>query len=236
MKTVNYLNIGAVVFKKNARSKRITLRVKPNSPVMVTMPQRANFKAAERVLLQHLDWVKQQQEKIKQQVQNQLLSYDSTFQVRHKPLRFAPTHKQAVYLNIDAQTIEIQVPTTWNISDQQGQSILQEAVVKALRIEGKQYLPQRTRQLAAERNISINDIRVKKVKTRWGSCSSKGNINLSLYLMLLPDALIDYVICHELAHIKHQNHSSAFWMHLEQLFPGAKALDKQLKNYRIPFS
>ena len=86
-----------------------------------------------------------------------------------------------------------------------------------------------------QKGILINAIRVKKVKTRWGSCSSKSNINLSLYLMLLSDDLIDYVILHELAHIKHQNHSAAFWNHLEDLLPGSKQLDKALNGYRIPF-
>ena len=53
--------------------------------------------------------------------------------------------------------------------------------------------------------------------------------------MLLPDELIDYVILHELAHIKHQNHSPAFWNHLENLLPNSKKLDKALNQYQIPF-
>ncbi len=53
--------------------------------------------------------------------------------------------------------------------------------------------------------------------------------------MLLPDVLIDYVIYHELAHIKHQNHSAAYWQHLEQLLPGAKQLDAAMKHQQMPF-
>jgi len=234
MKTVVYPNIGTVTYRKYARSKRLTIRVRKTG-VAVSMPMRASYLAAENFVLQQENWILQQLQKVAVRQQANLIDLDSTFSVRGKPLTLTNHSSNKVTLSITAAAIQIAVPSSWDISDPSTQSVLQKAIVEALRAEGKAYLPQRTRRLAQERSISINNIRIKNIKSRWGSCSSKKNINLSVFLMLLPDDLIDYVICHELAHIKHQNHSPAFWQHLEQLLPGAGLLDKQMRQHRMPF-
>ena len=75
----------------------------------------------------------------------------------------------------------------------------------------KEYLPGRLDELARRFGDSYRRLRITKARTRWGSCSSRGNINLSCYLMILPPDLIDYVIIHELCHLHHFDHSRAFW-------------------------
>ena len=87
------------------------------------------------------------------------------------------------------------------------------------------------RDIATKHNLQFNRLTIKDVSTRWGSCSSLRNVNLSLWLLLLPSHLIDYVICHELCHLKELNHSPAFWAELDKLCGGtgtAKRLDKEL--------
>ena len=234
-KTIEHAEIGTVVFKKNPRSKRITLKVKTDGKVIVTLPNSVAYKIAEPILHQNITWVKQQLEKAKAKQQTSLLSYNSRYQIRHKTAQIFPHDREQLSVSNHQDKIEILVPETWDLSTKEVQEQLQYIITETLRYEAKNYLPERTQELANQKGILINQIRVKKVKTRWGSCSSKSNINLSLYLMLLPDDLIDYVILHELAHIKHQNHSVAFWNHLEDLLPGAKILDKQLNAHRVPF-
>lgn len=234
MKTIVYTNIGTVTYRKYARSKRLTIRVK-RTGVAVSMPMRATYQAAEAFVLQQEDWIKQQLQKIATKQQDNLIDLDTTFNVRGKPLIIVPNQLKKVTLKVTASNIQVTVPTSWDLNEASSQAVLQKAITEALRAEGKAYLPQRTRNLAKERGILINDIRIKNIKSRWGSCSSKKNINLSIFLMLLPDQLIDYVICHELAHIKHQNHSTAFWQHLEQILPGAGQLDKAMRQHRMPF-
>lgn len=71
---------------------------------------------------------------------------------------------------------------------------------------------------------------VKNLKSRWGSCDSHRNIILSSLLITLDDSLIDYVICHELAHTKHMNHSKEFWLNVEMMIPDYKQRRKELKK------
>ena len=90
--------------------------------------------------------------------------------------------------------------------------------------------------MAKERGLNVNNVRVSSAKGRWGSCSSKGNINLSLYLILLPHHLQDYVLQHELTHLIEMNHSPRFWTRLDEVCDGkAKALRKEMRGYNTSF-
>lgn len=90
--------------------------------------------------------------------------------------------------------------------------------------------------MAKERSLSLNNVKVSSAKGRWGSCSSTGNINLSLYLVLLPRHLQDYVLQHELTHLIEMNHSPRFWARLDEVCDGkAKALRKEMRGYNTSF-
>ena len=100
----------------------------------------------------------------------------------------------------------------------------------------RERLVPRLLEMAAERSLSISAVRVSSAKGRWGSCSSKGNINLSLYLVLLPRHLQDYVLQHELTHLMEMNHSPRFWARLDEVCSGkAKALRKEMRQYNTSF-
>ena len=100
----------------------------------------------------------------------------------------------------------------------------------------KERLIPRLLNMAAERSLNLNNVKVSSAKGRWGSCSSKGNINLSLYLVLLPRHLQDYVLQHELTHLVEMNHSPRFWARLDEVCDGkAKALRKEMRGYNTSF-
>ena len=80
----------------------------------------------------------------------------------------------------------------------------------------KEVFASKLEQYAKEMGVAYNSFRVKEQKTRWGSCSSKGNINLNWRLIQAPEEVIDYVIVHELAHLKYMNHSHEFWQLVSQ--------------------
>ena len=80
-------------------------------------------------------------------------------------------------------------------------------------------------------NVQYGRITIRNQKTRWGSCSSKGNLNFNCLLMLAPDEVVDYVVIHELCHLIEMNHSKAFWKQVEQVMLDYKKHRKWLKDH-----
>jgi predicted metal-dependent hydrolase len=107
------------------------------------------------------------------------------------------------------------------------------ARVEQLRTQAKQELPPRLAELAALHGFHYNKVFIKNNVSNWGSCSSLGNINLNLRLVELPSQLRDYVMLHELCHLKYLNHSPEFHALLESVCPGHRALARQMKEYKI---
>ena len=98
-------------------------------------------------------------------------------------------------------------------------------------------LPDRLLQISKKMNIGYNRVSVKNQKTRWGSCSEKGNINLNRNLLFFSEDVVDYVIHHELIHRKVLNHSAKFWSELEAHFPTARECSfilRQEQNNAVP--
>lgn len=103
----------------------------------------------------------------------------------------------------------------------------------AMRQEAKNVLPPRLMELAGQYGFEVNGVRIKHNVSNWGSCSVKGNINLNLNLMRLPEYLRDYVMIHELCHLKYMNHGQEFHALLESLCPGHREYHKELRNYKL---
>jgi predicted metal-dependent hydrolase len=76
---------------------------------------------------------------------------------------------------------------------------------------------------------SLRRVFIKNSKSRWGSCSSAGNLNFNYKLLFLPPALVDYVVVHELCHLRHFNHGPEFWALVAEVLPNHKALRKALR-------
>lgn len=89
--------------------------------------------------------------------------------------------------------------------------------VEALRLQARKELPERLAVLAERYGFSYNRVAIKHNATNWGSCSSKGNINLNLSILRLPGILRDYVLLHELCHLRHQDHGHSFHLLLEHV-------------------
>lgn len=95
----------------------------------------------------------------------------------------------------------------------------------------KEYFPKRVAHFHQFTGGSYNRITIRDQKTRWGSCSARGTLSFNWRLMLAPPAILDYVVVHELCHLTHMNHSSAFWQKVESVYPDYRTARKWLKDH-----
>ncbi len=102
--------------------------------------------------------------------------------------------------------------------------------IKELTQKAKQIIPQRTEYFANIIDVKYNRISIRHQSTRWGSCSSKKNLNFNCLLVLCPQEITDYVIVHELCHLRHPNHSKAFWNEVFKFCPEYKKHREWLKK------
>ncbi|MBO5888076.1 MAG: M48 family metallopeptidase [Bacteroidaceae bacterium] len=151
-------------------------------------------------------------------------------------LRFEQKDVSYVRAEMDESGIICYYQSAEVLADNDIQTWITKTLEAFARKRVKERLIPRLLNMAAERSLNLNNVKVSSAKGRWGSCSSKGNINLSLYLVLLPRHLQDYVLQHELTHLVEMNHSPRFWARLDEVCDGkAKALRKEMRGYNTSF-
>ncbi|MFV0290440.1 MAG: M48 family metallopeptidase [Mangrovibacterium sp.] len=229
---VEFENVGLIELRVSDRAKRMKLGVKSDGLPFLVIP---NHGIASKTAIMHfvnsnIDWIKQQQQK--QQSKQTIFTPNTTFHTHQRKLSISinkdVTKGTGALLNNE---IRITLPIGSNIESPRVQKFIRTVIEESMRDEAKQILPLLTKNLAKQHGLQCQQVSIKKAKTRWGSCSSKKNINLNLHLMRLPQPLINYVILHELAHTVELNHSAKFWNLLERICPGSKKLDKELNLY-----
>lgn len=99
--------------------------------------------------------------------------------------------------------------------------------------EARIIIPERVKYFAKIIGVTYGRITIRHQKTRWGSCSSSGNLNFNCMLMATSPELIDYVVVHELCHRKQMNHSPLFWKEVEEIIPDYRDLRSRLREYRL---
>ena len=107
---------------------------------------------------------------------------------------------------------------------------LTDAQIRELADQALKVIPERVRYYAPLVGVTYGRITIRNQKTRWGSCSAKGNLNFNCLLMLMPEEILDYVVVHELAHRVEMNHSPAFWQIVESVLPDYRERRKWLKE------
>lgn len=203
---VDYPSVGRVRYVRNSRARNILIRINQQGEVRVTVPGYVSLKKAEVFFLSKKPWVKSKIEALVSVLENKI--------------------KEGDILNVKGKSVPVKLKN--------GSESVEEAVWRILHGEARAYLPGRVRMLAKENGFRISGVKIRRMKTRWGSCNAKNNINLNSWLMMLPDHLSDYVILHELVHTRHKNHSTRFWESLDTITGGrSKALRKELGKQQI---
>lgn len=128
----------------------------------------------------------------------------------------------------------VRLPASLDLTRPGAQAWANRVVVEVLRRRAQAVLPGRFDALARRHDVRYSRVFIKNVRTRWGSCSGAGNVNLSLWLMLLPVRFVDYVLAHELAHLDEMNHGPRFWAVVDRYLgaPGAgRRAGRELRAY-----
>ena len=228
--------LGTIEFVRNERSKHIRVRILSNG-LKVTLPPRSTESDAMNFINSIRPKLIQKQEKLEKglETRNILIDEHSQLQTLTFAVDAKPANRKNIYFSLKNSTLNIEFPHGTDCLATENQQYFWNGISYFMRKEAKRLLPGRTKQLALKFGFVVNDIKIQSSKTRWGSCSREKNINLSLYLMLLPAHLVDYVILHELCHTKEMNHGDKFWAWMDKVTDGqSKAMRRELKNYHMP--
>ena len=221
---------GEVAFVRNPRAKRIIVSVKATGEVRLTVPSRVSTEEGLRFLNSKKEWVDAAIER--QKAKNKPPLIEPTFTTRRHRLKLTPVQSDKVRVIVRNGYITVAYPQTADYKDDAVQAAIKKGIERAWRIEAQELLPGRTEQIARELGLRYNSVRVRNTVSRWGSCSARNDISLSVHLMRLPDHLVDYIIVHELCHTVHKNHASQFHALLNEHTAGQHLLlRKQLRQY-----
>lgn len=228
-KTIHIENIGTVIVTRRKGSSKISLRVKPDGIVSVNHPWFATEKEVMNFIHKNADWIHQQH--LLHVQRKQFFELNQPIVTKFHSIQILPIEKGMLRAAIKNENVVITIPQTEAIRSERVQQFIRKVIIEICRLEARTFLPTKVEKLAKQFGFNYQKVFIKNQKSKWGSCSSMGNINLNLHLVRLPDHLIDYIILHELVHTHHLNHGSDFWSALNQVTNGkARLLDREMKS------
>lgn len=218
-----------IIRRVHPRATRLKLRI-TRGQVFLTIPPRAQPDDVERFLQDSQPWLRQHWASLTEQPQLAINNLDDFFTAPNS-LSIKILNKQISLKIDDAKSSKITVVNNVIYLPKIEAAKHLTAWVLA---ESKRALPKYLDQLAKQHDFSYQRCSVRHAKTRWGSCNQKGSISLNAGLALLDQAMIDYVLLHELCHTRHMNHSERFWAEVAQVCPDHQAQRNRLKQFRWP--
>ncbi len=204
--------IVTVRFVRHRRARRYVLRVLPDGAVRLTLPWFGSRGQALAFLRRELPWVDHQRYAAARNAGSVLFRGD------------------ALLLQTDGTPPRVVAFGTESSRVRPGETARQ-AAVRHLRTLAARELPERLRALADRFGFQIKRVTVRSQQTRWGSCSPNGTIALNWRLVQMPEEVRDYVLVHELMHLKERNHGRRFWALVERACPGHRAAREWLKAH-----
>ena len=163
-----------------------------------------------------------------------MITQDFRIETDQLKLQFEQGKGERFLINRNKNNITILYPPQTDFEPIQ--EWLMKVIIEILRKQAKTVLPQRLQELAPIHGFNFSGVRINSARARWGSCSSKKHINLSLFLLILPQELSDYVLLHELCHTVEMNHGKRFWALMDKVTNHRSGqLRNALRRYPSPF-
>ncbi len=223
--------LGRLIIHVNPRAKRFIFRTR-NDEITITIPPKTSLKEV-KVTIEKL------REKLlisKKNVLTTHINLDYKIQTDFFELSLIQENQERFLAHSEPGKMKIICPANANFEDKKLQIWLRKVIEEALRRNAKIILPPKLYMLSEKNQLHYESVKINSSRGRWGSCSAKQNINLSYFLLLLPEHLINYVLLHELCHTKEMNHGEKFWKLLNTLTDNkALELRNELKKYKTNF-
>jgi hypothetical protein len=209
-----------IEFVRMRRARRYILRVRPDGTLRVTVPRGGSRREAEAFVVENRRWIEEERRRI---------------DLEHAPSEWQPGFE--ILLRGDRVTIRAERrPEGWVVL--YGERRVQTRSAASLRpvIEGdlrrvaRTELIPRLHELAAQHGLRVRSVTIRNQRSRWGSCARNGTIALNFRLVQMPAAVRDYVLVHELMHLRQQNHSRRFWRLVEAACPDFRSAERWLKT------
>jgi len=215
------------IIRSNRRS--FSLEVMVGGQVIVRAPKNAKDKVIKSILNKKSDWIAQTRAKLKNKFPN------------YQPKTFTPGEKfwylgQLYPLVLTKrQRPLLTLDNAFHLA-QNAQDRAQEVFIEWYREETRQITANFIQQYAHAHSRKPNRVRITSAKTRWGSCSGKGNLNFTYRLSMAPLQVMSYVVVHELVHLDIHNHSQAFWIAVGKILPDYQKSRDWLNRYGVLLS
>lgn len=205
--------------KFSKKAKYLRMQIKNRGELEVILPRGFKVTDAEKFLLKKSGWIKKHINKRKQ--------LENKFYLLGKEIKFTQNYD----LFIKRHKISFKNGHLIVLSPADSADSLEKIYESWLRKHAKKSLVERVHKIADSLGFKIGRITIRGQKTRWGSCSTSGNLSFNYNLLRFRKEVIDYVIIHELCHLKEMNHSDKFWKLVEKYCPDYKVLRRALKAH-----
>lgn len=214
----------AYTLRRVPRRKHVHLVVGDDAQLEVRAPFRLKPHDAELIICAHAAWVIRTMKRARELARAKpVLATGLEVPLLDERLR--------LHVSLDAKASATRDPCTlWLKSPTMARSALQSLLEDWYRRQARCYLPARLMHLARRFDLPLAKVSVRGQKTLWGSCSGNGAISLNWRLMLMPNDVVDYVLVHELCHLRHSNHSSRFWTLVASCIPDFRERQRRLRG------
>jgi predicted metal-dependent hydrolase len=210
-------------FVRNRRARRYILRLRPDGAARITVPRGGSLAEAQRFAARNVAWLERQ---LLRQAQRPTRpeSWHAGTEIlfRGERVRLEPgANGQTGLIRLGTESVPVADPA----------ADLRASIERHLRQLAARELPPRVLELAALHQLPVRRITVRNQRSRWGSCSRRGTISLNWRLVQTPPSVRDYLVLHELAHLKEMNHSRRFWAEVAHLCPDYREAERWLKQH-----
>jgi len=224
---VKYKRDFEVEVKRTNRRKTATLKIN-EGVVQVIVPQRLPQQAIDDLIQKKADWIRK-----KLMIQQSVPTYKPKEFVSGESFSYLGRNYRLKVLTGDHQQAKLKhgyLQITVRPSHKSDQSLIRKLLQNWYITHAVEKLEEKTEKYAQKIGVQPSRIRVKEFKSRWGSCSSSGEISYNWRIIMAPNPIVDYVVVHELCHLVHQDHSKQYWHKVRSIMPDCQSKRNWLKT------